>query len=246
MSLEKLKKIISEKSKDLSTQKSPIPSEEPGRDSQSLGRDSECGLNGPRKKKTSFKEVKKDSRFQRGEPEASPAIGSQDKNSKIENSPQKAQKTPARTHRARAKESPEEFGEKLEKLRREEPAIRPVVRAVRRLADCITEDSADVNARVLAEAKQATHRYFDPGSKTMIEVPDHKTRLAAVTLELAYVEGTPVKREISLTGTFESAEAVLERLRQSPEAMRMFGNLGVQKPPCEIEAEITRESVPEK
>ncbi len=125
-----------------------------------------------------------------------------------------------------------------------------MVRAVRRLADCIKENAADKNAQVIEDAKNATHRVFDPASRTMIEVPDHKTRLAAVTLELAYVEGTPVKREISVTGTFESFETVLDRLKQSPEARRMLAgigmNLDVQKSPIEIEAEITRETPAEE
>ena len=156
------------------------------------------------------------------------------------------QKTTAQPPRARVKGSPEEFGEKLERLRKEEPSIRPVVRAVRRLADCIKENASDKNAQVIDDAKNATHRVFDPGSRTMIEVPDHKTRLAAVTLELAYVEGTPVRREISVTGTFESFETVLERLKESPEARRMMKgmgmNLDVQKSPVEIEGEFTRET----
>jgi hypothetical protein len=32
------------------------------------------------------------------------------------------------------------------------------------------------NVRVLREAKAATHRIFDPATKQLIEVPDHKKR----------------------------------------------------------------------
>jgi hypothetical protein len=164
--------------------------------------------------------------------------------------PPETQKNSGPGQLAREKATPEEFGAKLAELRKKEPSIRPVVRAVRRLADCIKENAADKNAQVIEDAKNATHRVFDPASRTMIEVPDHKTRLAAVTLELAYVEGTPVKREISVTGTFESFETVLDRLKQSPEARRMLAgigmNLDVQKSPIEIEAEITRETPAEE
>jgi len=52
-------------------------SESLGRDPKTPGRDREIGLKVPRIKKTSYKEVKKDRRFQRGESEASPANGSQ-------------------------------------------------------------------------------------------------------------------------------------------------------------------------
>jgi hypothetical protein len=61
--------------------------------------------------------------------------------------------------------------------------------------------------RVLREAKNATHRVFDPATKQLIEVPDHKTRLAAITLELAYTE-----RDLG---------EMLERIRGSDEWQRL-------------------------
>ena len=136
---------------------------------------------------------------------------------------EEVKKSPGQNGDARVKDRAEVFGEQLEILRKKEPSIRPVVRAVRRLADCINEGSAEANAKVIENAKVAVHRVFDPETKRLIEVPDHKTRLAAVTLELAYVEGLPVKREIVLTGSFESGESVIERLKNSPEAMRLLG-----------------------
>lgn len=66
---------------------------------------------------------------------------------------------------------------------------------------------------MLREAKAATHRIFDPATKQLIEVPDHKTRLAAITLELAYTEGRPVERQISASGKFEDLQALMERVR---------------------------------
>jgi hypothetical protein len=138
-----------------------------------------------------------------------------------------SKKTQRKNDVPRVKDRAETFGEQFELLRKKEPSIRPLVRAVRRLADCINEGAPEASAKVIAEAKVATHRIFDVQAKVLVEVPDHKTRLAAVTLELAYVEGLPVKREIVLTGSFESGESVIERLKGSPEAMRVM--LGIQK-----------------
>jgi hypothetical protein len=214
MNLPNLKKALAKNSSNSESSAASALGSAIGKDSESLGRDREIGLKGPRIKKTSFKEVKKDSRFQRGESEASPANG-------------QSKKTQRKNDVPRVKDRAETFGEQFELLRKKEPSIRPLVRAVRRLADCINDGAPEASAKVIAEAKVATHRIFDVQAKVLVEVPDHKTRLAAVTLELAYVEGLPVKREIVLTGSFESGESVIERLKGSPEAMRVM--LGIQK-----------------
>ena len=111
---------------------------------------------------------------------------------------------------------------KLAKAMKEEPAIRRVVRAAARLADFITPEDREENARVIRNAKRATMRIFCRDAQRLLEVPDHKTRLAATTLELAYDEGTPVKRSVEIKAEFESADVLIERLRSSPEAMRMM------------------------
>ena len=49
--------------------------------------------------------------------------------------------------------------------------------------------------------------------------PDHKTRLQAATLALAYKHGRPVERqEVITTNLTENNEALLERLKSSPAA----------------------------
>ena len=83
----------------------------------------------------------------------------------------------------------------------------------------LTEEDQAANVRVLREAKAATHHVFDPATKRLIQVPDHKTRLAAITLELAYSEGRPVERQISVSGDVEDFAAMLEKARQSPAAL---------------------------
>ena len=69
---------------------------------------------------------------------------------------------------------------------------------------------------MLRKAKRATHRIFDPAAKQLVEVPDHKTRLAAITLELAYAEGRPVERQVQVRGEFEDLEALRQRLQSLP------------------------------
>jgi hypothetical protein len=58
-------------------------------------------------------------------------------------------------------------------------------------------------------------RHLDSATKQLIEVPDHKTRLAAITLELAYTEGRPVERQIVASGKFEDLAALQAQVMQS-------------------------------
>lgn len=49
--------------------------------------------------------------------------------------------------------------------------------------------------------------------------PDHKTRLQAATIALAYKHGRPVERQELITANFsENNEAILERLKKSSAA----------------------------
>lgn len=113
--------------------------------------------------------------------------------------------------------------EKMKNLWRMEPAVRHIMRRSAALADQLTEQDVADDARVIREAANATIIAYDPHLKKHVERPDHKTRLAATTLRRAYHEGLPVKREISVQTSFESGESVIERLKNSPEAMRLFG-----------------------
>ena len=114
---------------------------------------------------------------------------------------------------------------KLAKAVKEEPAVRKVVRASARLADFITPEDREENARVIREAANATMRIYSKEKKDLVEVPDHKTRLAAATLRLAYDEGTPVKRSVTITSDFRSAEEVVQAIHSSPEAARALAAL---------------------
>lgn len=157
--------------------------------------------------------------------------------------------TAAKAPRARGKSPAEYWGEdtaaaaaeeKLARLRREEPALRPVLRTAARLADLIEDSDVETAKTVITEAMKATTRVYNPLTRSFDLLPDHKTRLAAVTLQLAYSEGTPVRREVSVSTNFESFDVVLERMRQSPEATRILASMGMKlDPPAVIEGEIS-------
>ncbi len=150
--------------------------------------------------------------------------------------PSKTKKTAGKTPRARGKTAAEYWGEdtaaaaaeeKLARLRREEPALRPVLRTAARLADLIERSDVEAAKTVIDDALNATTRAYNPTTRSFDLLPDHRTRLAGVTLMLSYHEGLPVKREVSVSANFESFESVLERLKESPEARRMLSSLGM-------------------
>jgi hypothetical protein len=94
-------------------------------------------------------------------------------------------------------------------------SLAKVIKKAMSISELLTERDQAASVRVLREAKAATHRIFDPATKQLIEVPDHKTRLAAVTLELAYTEGRPIERQMSVSGKFEDLLELQERVAQS-------------------------------
>lgn len=102
-------------------------------------------------------------------------------------------------------------------------ALAKVVKKAISISELLTADDQQENLRVLRNAKFATHRIFDPETRKMIEVPDHKTRLAAITLELAYTEGRPVERQLQLQSGCLSLDDILGKVKNSPTLMRSLG-----------------------
>lgn len=134
-----------------------------------------------------------------------------------------------------------------ERLSAQQPSkiMRKLLRRAAILADFITEEDREASMRVVREAKQAMHYVYDHGQKCLVEYPDYKTRLAAVTLERAYDEGLPVQRVLTAQPTMESTEEIMARLRGSPAAMaalRAARDAGAQLvlngEAVEIEAEV--------
>jgi hypothetical protein len=97
-----------------------------------------------------------------------------------------------------------------------------IVKKAASISELLTENDQKQNLRVIREAKKATHRIYDTEQKRLIEVPDHKMRLAAVALDLAYREGKPVERQIQVQDSYKEISVVLQELKQSPEARRLL------------------------
>jgi hypothetical protein len=95
-------------------------------------------------------------------------------------------------------------------------SLAKVIKKAITISELITEEDQAASLRVLREAKHATHRIFDPATRQLIEAPDHKTRLAAITLELTYTEGRPVERQIVATAQFDDLKALQDRIRSLP------------------------------
>jgi peptidyl-tRNA hydrolase len=92
-------------------------------------------------------------------------------------------------------------------------SLSKIIKKAASITELLTEHDQQENLRVIRQAKKATHRIYDGEQKRLIEAPDHKTRLAAVALDLAYREGKPVERSISATGDLNKFPELLERLR---------------------------------
>lgn len=126
-------------------------------------------------------------------------------------------------------------------------SLAKVIKKAVSISELMTEEDAKENVRVLREAKKATHRIYDAEQGKLIEVPDHKTRLAAITLELAYREGRPVERQIQLQRNVGGLAETLEAANNSPEMQAILAAMNSlpagsgfasQSPPIrEIEAE---------
>jgi hypothetical protein len=125
-------------------------------------------------------------------------------------------------------------GEPLARARKEPwpTSLAKVIKKSISISQLLTERDQAANVRVLREAKSATHRIFDPATKRLIEVPDHKTRLAAITLELAYSEGRPVERQISVSGDYDDLGEMLEMVKNSDEWKRISQQKTVEIPPA--------------
>ena len=91
-----------------------------------------------------------------------------------------------------------------------------VIKKAASIAELLTEDDQEENLWVIRQAKRATTRMWNIKTKKMEEFPDHKTRLAAVMLDLAYREGKPVERQISANGSLTDMKELLARLDTSP------------------------------
>jgi len=98
-------------------------------------------------------------------------------------------------------------------------ALTKIYKKAAQIADLMTGQDILDDLRVLREAKNAVHRIYSKELKDLVEVPDHKTRLAATTLSRAYHEGLPVAKVLSLKGGFD-LQSLMERMKHSPAFQR--------------------------
>jgi hypothetical protein len=105
-----------------------------------------------------------------------------------------------------------------------------VIKKAVSIAELLTREDQEENLRVIREAKKATHHVFNTETKKLELVPDHKTRLAAVVLDLGYSEGKPVDRQLNLNVKYDELSEDLKLLKNSPAGRRFMESIGmVQK-----------------
>ena len=61
-------------------------------------------------------------------------------------------------------------------------SLSKIIKKAASITELLTEHDQEENLRVIRDAKKATHRIYDGEQKRLVEVPDHKMRLAAVAL----------------------------------------------------------------
>jgi hypothetical protein len=113
-----------------------------------------------------------------------------------------------------------------------------VVKKAACLADLMTDKDREDNMRVLREAKNAMHHVYDKDIERLVEKPDHKTRLAATTLQLAYDEGLPVQRQVVITKKFETAGEIIASVKQSPELLKAIMAINAQGIQIEADGQV--------
>lgn len=140
---------------------------------------------------------------------------------------------------------------KLFELSRHEAAVKKVVKRSATLADRITEDDMQAGMLALRNALKAENVIYDGASRQLVRNPDSKTQLAAFTLMMAYVEGTPVKRIAAVVADARSVEDRIHNLQESPEmanALRSIAGIGaaieIDGEILDIEAEETVQETP--
>ena len=167
-----------------------------------------------------FKLIPKNKKGQELNPEthnSSPRISPEKKNSRASNTKTKmdiGQKRP------KWSEGQKSLAQKIARAREIDSKLAKIMKSSRLFADFIPERDRADNIIVIREAKKAKGRHYDVDLKQFVDWPDHKTRLAAATLQLAYDEGTPVQRQVVLSASFDSADKTIAKIKESPELLK--------------------------
>jgi hypothetical protein len=120
-------------------------------------------------------------------------------------------KNKIKAHKSRKRASP---GSRARKEIR--GSLAKIMKKAASISELLTDHDQQENLHVIRQAKKATHRLYDGEQKRLVEVPDHKTRLAAVMLDLAYREGKPRELQVAIHGDFEDLASLQAKVAQSP------------------------------
>ena len=83
----------------------------------------------------------------------------------------------------------------------------------------------DKAVQVWVEGLKATKWEYDPKTHERFEVADWKERRECATKIIEYLEGKPIERQLQVTGDFEELGDLLNRIRESPLALKKLGHL---------------------
>ena len=97
----------------------------------------------------------------------------------------------------------------------------PTRKIRKRMDELIRADHMETAVQTLEDSMRATRKFYNPISKTYEEEPDYKTRLDAAKTVIAYGDGMPVQRSITVSDSFESLRDALNAAAGQSDLARM-------------------------
>ena len=79
----------------------------------------------------------------------------------------------------------------------------------RTMSELVDSNRMDIAIDVLDRSMRATKKFWSPLTKEWVEEPDFKIQLDAAKVIIAYGDGLPVQRSITVTDSFESLRDAL-------------------------------------
>jgi hypothetical protein len=100
-----------------------------------------------------------------------------------------------------------------------------LVTQAKRLVELLGPEHLEAAVKTWVDGLKAMKKVYDPSTKGWIEEPDWRERRENANMIVAYMEGKPIERQVQVTGNFEELGDLLNRIRESPVAMRELANL---------------------
>lgn len=113
------------------------------------------------------------------------------------------------------------------------------------LAKAIQDRDLETKALdALEECLSAECRVYDIAQKELVVYADGKTRLGAAMGILAYSAGKPIERKEIITHNADSVEALMARVKSSPELLRRMIDMlvGAEKAVVSVPAQVVGNS----